>query len=335
MSGNELRAIDSWTAFWRTGSGASCFESSETEVRLTQVWDEFVDELPGGARLLDLATGNGAVARCCAARARVRDKDLHIEAVDAADIDPPSYLPDPERLFRRIRFRSGIRLEALPFADHSFDGVVSQFGFEYADEARATAEATRVLAPGGRLRLVMHALDGAVARDIGGRLKRLQSVLAEDGPASLVLELARAADNGDAGTIARKSPQLAAATELARRLSVHPPPDDAALFYTNEFLRLWALRDRYWPADLRRSAEAGWANASGVSTRQEQMLRVARSAEDVVRIAAGIAAAGIVVDPPREIRNDRRGVQIAWLMDARKPAGERSQYRAGSAETNL
>jgi len=124
---------------------------------------------------------------------------------------------------------------------------------------------------------------------------------------------------------------LAAAAELARRLSVRPPPDDAALFYSNEFLRLWALRDRYWPADVRRSAEAGWANASGVAARQEQMLRVARSAEDVARITA----AGIVVDPLREIRNDRRGVRIAWLIDARKPAGNRSHQRAGSAETNM
>jgi SAM-dependent methyltransferase len=324
MTGDSAQSIKSWTLFWRSGSGASCFESADTEVRLTQVWDEFVDKLPDGARLLDLATGNGTVARCCAARARGRNVRLRIEAVDAAEIDPPSYVADPAQLFREVRFRGGVRLEALPFPDGAFDGIVSQFGFEYADEDQATAEAVRNLAPGGRLRLIMHARDGAVSRDIGKRLKRLQSVLAENGPVTLVLTMARAADTGDVATLERKSAHLAAATELARRLADRPPPDDAALFYSREFLKLWSRRERYWASDLRRSVEEGWTNANGVAIRQEQMLRVARSAEDMARIGARFAAADLILDGAREIRDDRRGVQIAWMMDARKPSNAQS-----------
>lgn len=319
MIGDNLQSIDSWTAYWRTGRGASCFEGSDTEVRLTQVWNEFVDALPDDARLLDLATGNGTVVRGCAARARVRNIRLHIDAVDAAEIDPPRYVADAEQFFRDVRFRGTTRLEALPFPDGAFDGVVSQFGFEYANEEQAAAEAVRVLAPGGRLRLIIHARDGAVSRDIGRRLERLRSVLAENGPVTLVLTLARAAEAGDVATLSRKSTQLAAAVELARRLADRPPPDDAALFYSREFLQLWARRDRYWPSALRRSVEEGWANANGVAMRQEQLLRVARSAQDMTGIGARFAAAGLIVDPVREICDDRRGVQIAWMIDSRKP----------------
>lgn len=319
MTGGDARSIASWTAYWRTGTGASCFEGPDVELRLTQVWHDYVDGLRDGARLLDLATGNGTVARICAARARARNFRLQIDAVDAAEINPPSCIPDPEQLFRHMCFHSGIRLEALPFAAGEFDGVVSQFGFEYADEEQAAAEAARVLAPGGRLRLIIHARDGAVSRDIGVRLERLRSVLAENGPLTLVLALARAAEADAAATLNSKSVHLAAATELLHRLSSNPPPEDSALFYAREFLELWAERNRYRPADLRRSVEQGWANANGVAIRQEQMLDVACSADDIEKIGEHFATAGLTLGGVHQIRDDRRGVQIAWMVNAMKP----------------
>ena len=91
MTGDNVQSIDTWTAYWRTGRGASCFDGSDMEVRPTQIWNGFVDLLPDGARLLDLATGNGTAARICAAQARVRKVHLRIEAVDATEIDPPMY----------------------------------------------------------------------------------------------------------------------------------------------------------------------------------------------------------------------------------------------------
>jgi SAM-dependent methyltransferase len=319
MIADSPTSIDSWTAYWRSGRGASCFEGCDTELRLTQVWNEFVDMLADGARLLDLATGNGTVVRSCAARARARNVRLHIDAVDASEIDPPRHVADAEQLFRDVRFRGTTRLEALPFPDAAFDAVVSQFGFEYASEEQAAAEAVRVLAPGGRLRFIMHARDGAVSRDIGLRLERLRSALAEKGPIALVLALARAAEAGDAATLSRESAHLPAAVELTRRLAARPLPDDAALFYSREFLQLWERRPRYRPAALRRSLEEGWINANGVATRQAELLRVAASADDMARIGARLASAGLTADAMREIRDERRGVQIAWMLDARRP----------------
>jgi hypothetical protein len=208
---------------------------------------------------------------------------------------------------------------------------VSQFGFEYAGEEAASSEAARVLAPSGRLRLVLHAQDGAVTRDIGSRLERLRCVLAENGPVELVLSLARAAEAKDLATLGSKAAHLPAAVDLIRRLAQRPPPEDSALFYAGALLQLWTQRERYWPADLRRSVEEGWANAHGVALRQEQMLRVARSTEDIARIADRLAAGGLSVEAPRVIRDERRRVQIAWLLDARKPAKDRA---SGAAVTD-
>src|SRR5215813_14810159 len=44
--------------------------------------------------------------------------------------------------------------ERLPFADSTFDGVISTFGIMFAlDQTQAAAELTRVCCPGGRLAL--------------------------------------------------------------------------------------------------------------------------------------------------------------------------------------
>ena len=310
---------DPWTAYWRTGAGSSCFEDAKTEVHLTQLWDEHVDALPDKSRMLDLATGNGTVARICAARAGVRRIHLDIDAIDAAEIDPPAYLPDPEQLLGRIHFHRKTRLEALPFRDGTFTSVISQFGFEYGCETRAAAEAARVLAPGGQLRLVIHAKVGAVARDIAWRLERMHSVLVENGPVSLALELARANEAGDVNTLNSKSQHLSAAVKLIKKFREHPLPDDSALFYSSEFLMLWAQRGRYKPTDLRRSIEDGWTNINDMAIRQEQMLVAVHGKKGMERLHQRFNTLGLTRIKVAKVR-DKHNVQIAWRLDASKPA---------------
>jgi hypothetical protein len=176
----------------------------------------------------------------------------------------------------------------------------------------------RVAAPGAQLRFVIHAQDGAVSRDITRRLDRLRAVLDERGPVTLIRTLVRALEAGDGATVARESVHLPYAAELTRDLAKDPPADDAALFYASEFVRSWSLRERYKITDLRRSIEDGWANADGVATRQEEMLRVARTHDDVATLAAKFALRGFSVTQQQELKDHRRGVQFAWLLTAHK-----------------
>jgi SAM-dependent methyltransferase len=306
---------DAWSAYWRTGALSSCVQGA-LEVRFAEIWSAFTDELRDGARLLDLATGNGAAARACAARARQRGVTLHVEGVDAAAIKPNAVR---DAAGGDIVFKAGVRLEQLPYPDAAFDAVISQFGFEYADETPAAAEAARVLAPAGRLRFVMHARDGAVHADIERRVRRLRAALAEDGPAGLARTLAKAASTGDAATVQRASAHLPKAIEDFRALAANASRDDAAIFYVSAFLRDWAERDRFRPGDLHRAIEAGWRTASGVAARQEQLLHAARSAEDIQALAARFEKLGLQVSPAQPIVEDGRG-QTAWLLDATRIA---------------
>lgn len=315
---DKIKAIGSWTEYWQTGASVSFIAGPEMQARLVSLWGEFVDGLNDGGRILDLATGNGVVARNCATRARERNILLHIDAVDAADIDPKKCVADQQQLFSQVCFQGGIQIESLPFADCIFDAVVSQFGFEYAEENSAITEILRVLAPGGQLQLIVHAHEGAVSQDINNRLTRLNSALADDGPVGLVLALARAAEAGDTKTLKRKLKHLPAAAELTQSFINNPLPDDSALFYSTEFLRLWARRKDYWPLDMRRSAEQGWSTANGVANRQAQMLGAARSDNDIQRISKRFEAAGLVIDAAEKLHDHRRNIQVAWVVKARK-----------------
>lgn len=148
-------ATPAWTRYWATGVGHSCAGSFEQAYGGTvgAFWQEAFALLPRAARVLDIACGNGSLARLLTA---VRDDvDLRCDAVDLADVRPAWARDDP-----RLVFHPGTPAEALPFADASFDLVASQYGVEYADLGRALPEALRVVRPGGLVHFVVHYRDG-------------------------------------------------------------------------------------------------------------------------------------------------------------------------------
>jgi ubiquinone/menaquinone biosynthesis C-methylase UbiE len=105
--------------------------------------DALLDAAGVGAatRLLDVCCGTGVVTGAAARRgADVTGMDFSVAMLDQA-----------RRRHAQLRFDEG-DAEALPYADGSFDAVVSNFGIHHiAHSDRAMAEARRVLRPGGRL----------------------------------------------------------------------------------------------------------------------------------------------------------------------------------------
>jgi SAM-dependent methyltransferase len=108
-----------------------------------------------GERILDVATGTGITARACARRgAEVTGIDIAAGLLDAARSLSGGLAID---------YRLG-DAEALPFADASFDAVVSTFGVMFVGRPEAAArELARVCRPGGRLALATWTPDGAIA----------------------------------------------------------------------------------------------------------------------------------------------------------------------------
>ena len=83
---------DVWTRYWESGKPDSCIPTqSPDDIRPVRAfWCDLAAGLSGGSRVLDLATGNGAVPRMLLDS----KPSLKITAVDKAGIDPAKTLAD-------------------------------------------------------------------------------------------------------------------------------------------------------------------------------------------------------------------------------------------------
>jgi len=111
-----------------------------------------------GERVLDVAAGNGNATLAAARRG------CQVTSTDyvAALLERGEERARAERL--NVSFQVA-DAEALPFADGSFDAVLSTFGVMFTpDQPKAAAELTRVCRPGGRIGLANWTPEGFVGQ---------------------------------------------------------------------------------------------------------------------------------------------------------------------------
>jgi SAM-dependent methyltransferase len=115
-------------------------------------------DLRPGSKVLDVAAGNGNATLAAARR--------------WCEVTSTDYVP---ALLRRARERAAAEglsvefreadAEALPFADASFDVVMSTFGVMFTpDQDKAAAEMLRVCRPGGKIGLASWTSDGFIGQ---------------------------------------------------------------------------------------------------------------------------------------------------------------------------
>jgi SAM-dependent methyltransferase len=146
MSPTELSRSDAerLRAFERQGHDALAtsyheFFSSVTALATTPLLDAV--DLHAGTRLLDVATGPGALA------AEAASRGAHPVGIDLS----PQMIELARGLYPTIDFREA-DVEQLPFADNTFDAVVCAFGLGHFPRPEvAVAESVRILVPGGRI----------------------------------------------------------------------------------------------------------------------------------------------------------------------------------------
>jgi len=169
---------DPWSIYWQADNPDSCvtsWSSRDTET-ISQLWQDFAAGLDAGARVLDLATGNGSVPL-----ALLQGNDsLRITAVDKADIDPQQFLSSPGPLMA-VDFVGETDLCSLPYDAGSFDAVTSQFGIEYAPLTEAIDAAASVLKSGGRVIFFMHNADSDVVKPARVKLREMTNLLQPKG----------------------------------------------------------------------------------------------------------------------------------------------------------
>jgi SAM-dependent methyltransferase len=144
-------------ATWASGDFAAI---GRTTLIVAELLAEAAD-VRAGERVLDVAAGSGNASLAAARRfARVTSTDYVPRLLERG-----AQRAQAEGL--TIEFREA-DAEALPFADGSFDVVLSTFGAMFAPEhGRAARELLRVVRPGGRIGLANWTPEGFIGRLFG------------------------------------------------------------------------------------------------------------------------------------------------------------------------
>ncbi len=157
---NSLRARDAeaWSRYWARGAlhSCPCAFGGDYGADIRGVWVEFFAAQPSGARILDIGTGNGAIAFIARDTSGQRGCAFEIEAIDQAQIFPDRAAAAHGLSAQGVSFRPGVPADATGFPDAWFDAVSSQFALEYMPLASTLPELARVAKPGADLMFVVH-----------------------------------------------------------------------------------------------------------------------------------------------------------------------------------
>jgi len=313
VSADSERAA--WADYWRSSGTVrpSCLPNAKSGVEAAQlrVWTAFAATLPRRARVLDVGTGDGAVLAALAAR-----RDLDLTGIDNSPALPRSQ--------KGIRLIADVAAEQLPFGDGRFDAVVSQFGFEYSDTARAASECGRVLRGGGTLHMIVHHRGGPIVAHNRSRREALVWAV------------------GECDLIGR-----AMALAAARRVAALPTPE--------AFRTVGAeARARFGPGTgADELAEAVWQTLEGgrgrpaaevtemlhtlarraeaEMTRIASLLDAARDEQGIAALAEQLQTAGLEMAQPLVLSEEQAALPFAWLLDGRKRDARRGRQGAGIA----
>lgn len=290
---------DAWTDFWTADGGRSggCLADVTPAIEAVQrqQWEAAAGPLPRGARVLDLASGDGVVLGHIR---RVRP-DLKLTGVDSAERLPPAP--------KGVTLRGGIQMESLPFGDGQFQLVTSQFGFEYGDVAQAAKELRRVLAQGERFHFIVHHRDSAIVAHNLARRDALRWAARDSG------YLSKAAAFATARKTAAFLPTPAYFRQAPREVSrLFPTQPVAAEFVLAIFQTLEGGRYRS-PVETIEVLGDLDRRASGELARLDELDSAARDQVGIGGIARSLTAAGLDAEtaPLNEQGTER---PFAWLV---------------------
>ncbi len=316
-----------WDRYWAHGRLTSCADAFDGnyEGAIADRWAAFFATLPDDARILDVCTGNGAIAALAAGHAIDHDKRHAIDAIDLAIIHPEVALADRPELTGRIAFHSRVGADAMPFDDGSFDAVVGQYALEYTPMEATVREIGRVTAQGGRIMFVMHHAASIVISTAAEELRNGERLFAD---ASL-FDVARAfidyvgrvppgaqrralAADPRAEDLRRALNEAAAAVSRAAAASPHPELLTNALGLVGEAYKAIDQAGRRAAIDR---LDAGQGELEANLARLDDLMNAAVSADDARRIGDWFRDAGFGSIELEELHHNGARL-MGWVLTA-------------------
>ncbi|HEX7803303.1 MAG TPA: class I SAM-dependent methyltransferase [Pseudoxanthomonas sp.] len=176
-NGGRARS-EAWSSYWKSGALHSCIGSYAGNYggAIEEFWNSVFGRLQEDSKVLDIATGNGALPKLLLDG--FPDRFAHVDAVDYSTVAPAWY--DPEKM-ERIAFHPNVAMEQLPFANRGFDAVISQYGLEYGRRPESLEECLRVAKESAVFAFIWHHADGVLVRVAEQEVAHIDRLLADDG----------------------------------------------------------------------------------------------------------------------------------------------------------
>jgi SAM-dependent methyltransferase len=315
--------VHHWDAFWRARATAVAQDHiGARDPAPAEFWAAHLRQQLEGrkhARLIDVACGNGAVTRIAMEAARAVRADLAVHCADYS----VSAVREACTEFPEAR---GVACDAcnIPYADRSFDLVVSQFGLEYAGAA-AFPEAARLVAGDGLLTAVVHMESGAIHEECAENHAVVEAL-----DQSRLLPLARDAFNAGfdvlEGRIGNAEFQehdrrLAPAVEIAKAILRDKGPLAAGGLLANVYRDIAYMYGRipnYSREDIMAWFDGVSAELKSYSGRMASMTRVAVDEAAIARISDALRALGFEVADPSQLSLKSIPRPSAWILTAQR-----------------
>ncbi|MEP1743589.1 MAG: class I SAM-dependent methyltransferase [Kangiellaceae bacterium] len=158
MNDNNLQTAH-WSSYWSSGALTSLPEDFKVNYdgEIASFWSDIFNDLPNGARVLDVCCGNGPLSLL----AIQNNSTFEIHGVDSANVNPKAIIhryPNLEQSINKISFYSNTKIEDFDAENESFDIVISQYGLEYTNLEVTSKKLYQLLRPGGKLRIISHSV---------------------------------------------------------------------------------------------------------------------------------------------------------------------------------
>ena len=322
------RTASWWDHYWALGNLTSFSERfpQNYEGGIAAFWGSVFAALPSGARVLDIATGNGAVPLIAAQVSAENGRAVEIHGLDSADINPRKHLRVGRRLvsaLERVHFHPRTSAEETGFPDAHFDLVTGQYALEYTCVPRAVRELKRIMQPGATGAFILHSDRSVVAKTSRREIEQCRIILNETRLFDRVRDLlymleSDAGDSGKNDTLLEGHRAFSQALARIGREVIRHDPADLLRFAAQSAEEAYRLRTSQGLSTTLAYIDEVEAQIRDNQERLEGLLRVAVDERGKREITGHINEVGFQLTTFGDFFYDS-GELLGWALRFRKP----------------
>ena len=159
---NRKEKTNHWSEYWQNGQLTSLPQDFTENYKgdIAKIWHAAFNGLTSNSKVLDICTGNLAIALLASQFSESKNLSFEISALDAAEIKKNRIInsnPHLSQHIQNITLLAGRKLENVCLPANHFDLITSQYGVEYTHWQKAARSIKSLLKTNGKFGMICHA----------------------------------------------------------------------------------------------------------------------------------------------------------------------------------